>query len=103
MTRQWIVLAENCACGALLDALKCREQTNRSAAHCWPTPINHEPLASSATARELSYFTFAINHLPKLNTIATTAGMALALWIIEQMLKTLIQLNILTLFGELQC
>src|SRR5713101_9550395 len=30
VTRQWIVVAENCACGALLDALKCREQTNRS-------------------------------------------------------------------------
>jgi hypothetical protein len=75
------------ACGAFLDAFKCREQTNRSLVHCCPMPIDHEPLATFWRARSGDYFHFALNHLRQLPTVATTVGMALALEVIEQMLK----------------
>jgi methylase of polypeptide subunit release factors len=51
----------------------------------------------------ISYLPKVFNYLPQLRTIATPAGMALALWISEQLLKTLNQLNFLALFGELKC
>src|SRR5262249_19348461 len=35
---------------------------------CWPTPINHEPLATLRKSRSGNYFNFVFNYLPHLRT-----------------------------------
>jgi hypothetical protein len=48
----------NCACGALFDAFKCRQLTNRFLAYCCLKPINHEPLATLVSSKIILFSLF---------------------------------------------
>jgi hypothetical protein len=84
--------------GRLSDAFKCRERTNRSLAHCCPTPINHERLATSARSQREDYFHCIFNNLLQIRTVATLTWHGARSVVQRAAAQTLNQLNILTLF-----